>query len=170
MRAFPAAKREPSVLYPCVTLAPSPKPDGEVLELLRGRTVFLSINRCESGYVRRRRRCLRRAVLYRCISLLMFPSHLFVSARRYERKKNISLAIKAFALLPEGVLASSVLVVAGGYDTKVGDRSVLSDDCACFAGVGASCSSRHRVFYRLVCRSCERMTLRAGARECGVHD
>ncbi len=45
MRAFPAAKRAPSVLYPCVTLAPSPKPDDEVLKQLRGRTVFLSINR-----------------------------------------------------------------------------------------------------------------------------
>ena len=79
-------------------------------------------------------------MFYHCISLVLFPSHLFMSARRYERKKNISLAIKAFALLPEGVLASSVLVVAGGYDTKVADRSVLSDDCACFGGVGASCS------------------------------
>ena len=49
MRAFPAAKREPGVLYPCVTLAPSPKPDGEVLKQLRGRTVFLSINRCRSN-------------------------------------------------------------------------------------------------------------------------
>ena len=59
-----------------------------------------------------------------------------MSARRYERKKNISLAIKAFALLPKSLLDNSLLVVAGGYDTKVGDRSVLCDDCACFAGVG----------------------------------
>jgi glycosyltransferase involved in cell wall biosynthesis len=144
MRAFPAAKRQPSVLYPCVTLAPSPKPDGEVLAQLRGRTVFLSINRCVSGHVRYRRRLLR-VVIYRCF-LLLFPSHPFVSARRYERKKNISLAIKAFALLPEGVLASSLLVVAGGYDTKVGDKSVLRDDCACCWGVGASCSSRRECF------------------------
>lgn len=38
---------------------------------------------------------------------------------RYERKKNISLAIKAFALLPPEVMRKSVLVVAGGYDTNV---------------------------------------------------
>jgi glycosyltransferase involved in cell wall biosynthesis len=38
---------------------------------------------------------------------------------RYERKKNISLAIKAFALLPKELLGKCVLVVAGGYDTNV---------------------------------------------------
>ena len=134
MRAFPAAKREPSVLYPCVTLAPSPKPDGEVLKQLRGRTVFLSINRCISNDAAM---FVTAAVVCGVLCFTTaFPSHLFMSARRYERKKNISLAIKAFALLPKGVLDNSLLVVAGGYDTKVGDRSVLSDDCACFTGVG----------------------------------
>ncbi len=38
---------------------------------------------------------------------------------RFERKKNISLAIKAFALLPTSMLPACRLVVAGGYDTKV---------------------------------------------------
>ena len=50
----------------------------------------------------------------------MHPIFLLILARRYERKKNISLAIKAFALLPRD---NSVLVVAGGYDAKVSENS-----------------------------------------------
>ena len=45
---------------------------------------------------------------------------LFVSLNRYERKKNIGLALQAFALLrertPKGVFASLRLVIAGNLD------------------------------------------------------
>jgi len=40
----------------------------------------------------------------------------FLSINRYERKKNIGLAIRAFAKLPRG---KSRLIVAGGYDSRV---------------------------------------------------
>jgi len=43
----------------------------------------------------------------------------FLSINRYERKKNIGLAIKALALLPPAMAAKSRLLVAGGYDSRV---------------------------------------------------
>ena len=45
---------------------------------------------------------------------------ILTSLNRYERKKDINLALKAFALLlKEGKYDDVVLVVAGGYDTRV---------------------------------------------------
>uniref|UniRef100_A0A2K6WNG9 Alpha-1,3/1,6-mannosyltransferase ALG2 n=1 Tax=Onchocerca volvulus TaxID=6282 RepID=A0A2K6WNG9_ONCVO len=47
--------------------------------------------------------------------------HIFVSINRYERKKNIGLALEAFSLLkekiPEDDYRYCFLVIAGGYDT-----------------------------------------------------
>ncbi|KAF2672202.1 UDP-Glycosyltransferase/glycogen phosphorylase [Microthyrium microscopicum] len=49
-----------------------------------------------------------------------FPKeNLILSINRFERKKDIGLAIKAFAQLPESCQAGARLVLAGGYDTRV---------------------------------------------------
>ncbi|VBB83687.1 Putative Glycosyltransferase Family 4 [Podospora comata] len=44
---------------------------------------------------------------------------IILSINRFERKKNIALAIQAFALLPAPARQKSKLVVAGGYDARV---------------------------------------------------
>ncbi|XP_049586940.1 alpha-1,3/1,6-mannosyltransferase ALG2 [Syngnathus scovelli] len=53
-------------------------------------------------------------------------SHLFLSLNRYERKKNLGLALRALAqlrrALPPGRRAGVHLVVAGGYDERVGEN------------------------------------------------
>uniref|UniRef100_A0A1A8IJX8 Alpha-1,3/1,6-mannosyltransferase ALG2 n=2 Tax=Nothobranchius TaxID=28779 RepID=A0A1A8IJX8_NOTKU len=50
-------------------------------------------------------------------------SHVFLSLNRYERKKNLGLALKALAVLrcslPSAKRAAVHLVVAGGYDERV---------------------------------------------------
>lgn len=106
LAAFKSASKEPKVLYPCVSLAPPPAPDPGTVRDLRGRVVFVSIN-------------------------------------RYERKKNISLAIKAFALLPPEVMRQSVLVVAGGYDTNVRENveymAELQDEAQRLLGDNSNC-------------------------------
>jgi len=43
----------------------------------------------------------------------------FLSINRYERKKNLGLAIEAFAQLPTEARAGMRLVMAGGYDNRV---------------------------------------------------
>lgn len=45
----------------------------------------------------------------------------FFSLNRYERKKNINLAVESFALMlqKQPSLSDYKLVVAGGYDPKV---------------------------------------------------
>jgi len=51
------------------------------------------------------------------------PKRIFLSINRYERKKNLNLAIEAFAQLRSKVTAESFyncsLVMAGGYDKRV---------------------------------------------------
>ncbi|XP_077381969.1 alpha-1,3/1,6-mannosyltransferase ALG2 isoform X1 [Festucalex cinctus] len=53
-------------------------------------------------------------------------SHLFLSLNRYERKKNLGLALRALAALrgalPPGRRAGVHLVVAGGYDERVSEN------------------------------------------------
>ncbi|XP_061675479.1 alpha-1,3/1,6-mannosyltransferase ALG2 isoform X2 [Syngnathoides biaculeatus] len=53
-------------------------------------------------------------------------SHLFLSLNRYERKKNLGLALQALAalrsVLTPGQRAGVHLVVAGGYDDRVGEN------------------------------------------------
>jgi len=44
---------------------------------------------------------------------------LLISLNRFERKKNIGLAVTAFALLPESVRKTSKLILAGGYDERL---------------------------------------------------
>ena len=47
----------------------------------------------------------------------LWPSHrVILSINRFERKKNIALAIRAFATLPPPQRANARLVLAGGYD------------------------------------------------------
>jgi alpha-1,3/alpha-1,6-mannosyltransferase len=46
-------------------------------------------------------------------------STLFLSINRYERKKNLALAIRSFARLPEADLIGCHLILAGGYDPRV---------------------------------------------------
>lgn len=50
------------------------------------------------------------------LDLLADGEQLLVSLNRFERKKNVGLAIRAFAALPEPVRQCTKLVVAGGYD------------------------------------------------------
>jgi hypothetical protein len=96
------------VLYPCVTLAPPPQPDESTMTALAGRIVFLSINRW--GVVGD----------HHVSGSVLLPVDTVVTVR-YERKKNISLAIKAFAQLPSHLRGKCVLVVAGGYDPKASE-------------------------------------------------
>ncbi|KAM3159620.1 Alpha-1,3/1,6-mannosyltransferase ALG2 [Lachancea thermotolerans] len=51
----------------------------------------------------------------------LFPpsTRFYLSVNRYERKKNIELAIKSFALSTESKRSNVKLVIAGGYDDKV---------------------------------------------------
>nr|SVE69801.1 EOG090X069M [Eubosmina coregoni] len=48
------------------------------------------------------------------------PNFVFLSINRYERKKNLGLAIKAFALLKSNIGGSDIhLIMAGGYDERL---------------------------------------------------
>ncbi|KAK1761269.1 glycosyltransferase [Echria macrotheca] len=49
---------------------------------------------------------------------LKWPKPILLSINRFERKKDVALAIRAFALLP-GEKRRATLVVAGGYDNRV---------------------------------------------------
>lgn len=59
------------------------------------------------------------------VSLNRFDSHIHTSFSRYERKKNILLALQAFDLLLNKLkemkfsLKTVKLVIAGGYDSRV---------------------------------------------------
>ncbi|KAK4174748.1 hypothetical protein QBC36DRAFT_302579 [Triangularia setosa] len=53
---------------------------------------------------------------------------IILSINRFERKKNIALAIRAFALLPGPTRSKSKLVVAGGYDPRVGENVSYHSD------------------------------------------
>jgi alpha-1,3/alpha-1,6-mannosyltransferase len=80
------------------------------------------------------RRGIKPGVLYPAINLAQqeLPSdaekpdlsfggakHVVISINRYERKKNIGLAIMAVGALPQAQRKSLALVIAGGYDTRV---------------------------------------------------
>lgn len=47
---------------------------------------------------------------------------IILSINRFERKKNINLAILAYARLPENIKRSSRLIIAGGYDSRVSEN------------------------------------------------
>jgi len=44
---------------------------------------------------------------------------IMTSLNRYERKKGIDLALRAFALHQQNTNGDEILVVAGGYDTRL---------------------------------------------------
>lgn len=52
----------------------------------------------------------------------------FLSINRFERKKNIALAIHAFAHLPKSVQEHSRLVLAGGYDQQLPENKSYHDE------------------------------------------
>jgi alpha-1,3/alpha-1,6-mannosyltransferase len=71
-------------------------------------------------------------VVYPCIAIpssspslptsgpLPWASHsLILSINRFERKKDISLALRAFAALPSSLRSKAKLLLAGGYDPRV---------------------------------------------------
>jgi alpha-1,3/alpha-1,6-mannosyltransferase len=49
----------------------------------------------------------------------LYDKPYFVSLNRYERKKNIPLAIEAFSKMSPKTISSTYLVIAGGYDERV---------------------------------------------------
>lgn len=53
------------------------------------------------------------------LDFLCDSEKLLLSLNRFERKKNIGLAIRAFAALPEDLRQRAKLVVAGGYDSQL---------------------------------------------------
>eukprot|EP01135_Chromosphaera_perkinsii_P006613 Nk52_evm15s554 gene=Nk52_evmTU15s554 len=61
----------------------------------------------------------------------------FLSINRYERKKNIKLAVEAFALLkkrlPDNLWDGVFLVIAGGYDTRVRENVEYHAELEAFA-------------------------------------
>ena len=68
------------------------------------------------------------AILYPCIAIADAPTatpqsspRIFLSINRFERKKDIGLAIRAFAALvhSKGSAAGAHLVIAGGYDLRL---------------------------------------------------
>jgi len=52
-------------------------------------------------------------------SLLSKEERLLLSINRFERKKNVGLAIRALALMPEQERQNTKLVLAGGYDERL---------------------------------------------------
>lgn len=90
--AFPRIPTVPRVVYPCVDIAPSSsKPKSKVDSAIAAEPDFLP----QDG------------------------KKILLSINRFERKKNIDLAIRAFARLTAQERARSRLVVAGGYDPRV---------------------------------------------------
>ncbi|TPX08880.1 uncharacterized protein E0L32_009698 [Thyridium curvatum] len=54
--------------------------------------------------------------------LVWNDSNIILSINRFERKKDVALAIRAFAGLPKEKRVGVKLVVAGGYDNRVGEN------------------------------------------------
>ncbi|CAJ1349591.1 unnamed protein product [Effrenium voratum] len=55
----------------------------------------------------------------RSLDFLKEGEHLLLSINRFERKKNVGLAIRTLAQLPESRRSSTRLVLAGGYDERL---------------------------------------------------
>ena len=55
-------------------------------------------------------------------ALLAKPKHFFLSINRYERKKNLDLAIQSFAQLSVEDRSNIRLVMVGGYDSRVDEN------------------------------------------------
>ncbi|PKI73131.1 hypothetical protein CRG98_006473 [Punica granatum] len=113
-------------------------------------------------------RRIRPAVLYPAVNVEQFnkphPSKLnFLSINRYERKKNIGLAISAFAKLYTlkedlrgGNLESASLTIVGGYDSRLRENVEYLDELKYLAEKeGVS----RRVTFITSCSTAERNTL-----------
>ncbi|KAL9101123.1 MAG: hypothetical protein Q9163_003584 [Psora crenata] len=59
--------------------------------------------------------------------------NILLSINRFERKKNVALAIKAFAGLSASERAGAKLVIAGGYDTKVSENAAYHKELEALA-------------------------------------
>ncbi len=69
-------------------------------------------------------------------------SNIILSINRFEEKKNIGLAIKAFAGLPKRAREGVRLVVAGGYDKRVMENVIYHQDLLLLAeGLGLKTAS-----------------------------
>jgi alpha-1,3/alpha-1,6-mannosyltransferase len=69
--------------------------------------------------------------------LVWRDTNIILSINRFEEKKNIGLAIKAFARLPKRAREGVRLVVAGGYDPRVQENVVYHQDLMLLAeGLG----------------------------------
>ncbi|KAK5780705.1 GDP-Man:Man(1)GlcNAc(2)-PP-dolichol alpha-1,3-mannosyltransferase PWA37_003356 [Arxiozyma heterogenica] len=90
-KVFPYLTKVPYVIYPCVDINP------EITDMSQ-------IDNFDKK-------------LYH----MLVPQNMkyYLSINRYERKKNISLALKSFALSNEAVSNGYRLIIAGGYDSRV---------------------------------------------------
>lgn len=90
-RVFPYLKKVPNVIYPCVDIEP------DIIDMSQ-------IDNFDKK-------------LYH----MLVPQKMkyYLSVNRYERKKNISLALKSFALSNESSSANCRLIIAGGYDPRI---------------------------------------------------
>ncbi|CUS23181.1 LAQU0S08e03906g1_1 [Lachancea quebecensis] len=80
----------------------------------------------------------------------LFPqgTRFYLSVNRYERKKNIELAIKSFALSTESKHGNVKLVIAGGYDDKVlENKDYLKDLQKLTQNLGLPCFTLHYSYW-----------------------
>jgi alpha-1,3/alpha-1,6-mannosyltransferase len=115
--AFPTIKTAPAVLYPPINL--------EAYDKSRP----LSPSSPFSVYLKK---CDFRFILFLFFSVqtkkfsFLSPKKIVLSFNRFERKKNIGLAVKAYAELKNSLSASQIkelqLIVAGGYDKRVAEN------------------------------------------------
>lgn len=71
-----------------------------------------------------------------------------LSINRFERKKNVNLAVEAFAALPEATRRKAVLVLAGGYDERLPENVEHAAELEAVArdrGVGGRVLQRRNV-------------------------
>lgn len=93
-KSFPFLKAEPKVIYPCVDT----------------NTEISDISKIDNFDKK----------LYH--KLVSNDDKFYLSINRYERKKNISLALQGFALSKESTTANRKLIIVGGYDERVSEN------------------------------------------------
>ncbi|KAG0467992.1 hypothetical protein HPP92_017320 [Vanilla planifolia] len=103
------------------------------------------------------------AVLYPAVNVEQFSEHCtykpnFLSINRFERKKNLQLAISAFAMLISSGLSSSeaTLTIAGGYDKRLKENVEYLEELKNLAEVEGVFD---RVTFITSCTTAERNTL-----------
>ena len=70
-------------------------------------------------------------------------THIVLSINRYERKKNIGLAISAIGALPPAQRRGLALVIAGGYDTRVTENVEVDEELKAQAEAAGLSGSTH---------------------------